>query len=506
MPRPFSTSTLPRSLAFLALLATAAGTLGWAVPARAFTLWNDLRRSALLPGDQVTIRVENPHGPGIVNTILYRDGGVQDATMEAVADGPSTLEATVPGPAGGPRGYGFRLVQGGEVDLLAVRVPDGVTPGLADLTRVGTDPTGDEVFGRDHLDLVDCRVSRDDTRLYASLTNDGGGFPVGSGLTFFSYFLGITDPAASDPDTVFALIQTVDVPGIIEPGLYQINGTGLDDLVKIGEITATELPGQDTIVLSCLLADLEASAVFQQWYDPADPRLGVAGFTQRITLLGGAQEADRTEGGVWHLREVALQPGTNTLPTLADLTVPEPGSGDPATVTYADAEAHCPVVAELEITSPGGTETVPLRPQSLAYDSPVSYASVPDLPPLVDGTWTRIVARFSDDQNQLVEEQLTAVAVSDPRPGIQLHAAPNPFAGRTEFAFAMPRAGAAELAVYDLAGRRVATLISGTLPAGSHGATWDGRDDAGRAQPSGVYVYRLRTATQVAVQRVTLLR
>ena len=96
-----------------------------------------------------------------------------------------------------------------------------------------------------NLDLTECRIGRDGTRLYAALTNAGGGFPVNSGLTFFSYLLGINNPADSDPDTVFAMIHTITAAGIIAPGLYQINGTGIDDLVRIGDITATVLPGRE---------------------------------------------------------------------------------------------------------------------------------------------------------------------------------------------------------------------------------------------------------------------
>jgi hypothetical protein len=69
-------------------------------------------------------------------------------------------------------------------------------------------------------------------------------------------------------------------------------------------------------------------------------------------------------------------------------------------------------------------------------------------------------------------------------------AAPNPFRGGTSIRFTVPRAGAVELAVYDVAGRRVRTLLRGAQPAGDGAVTWDGRDDAGREMPPGVYLYR----------------
>ncbi|MBD3220605.1 T9SS type A sorting domain-containing protein [bacterium] len=98
------------------------------------------------------------------------------------------------------------------------------------------------------------------------------------------------------------------------------------------------------------------------------------------------------------------------------------------------------------------------------------------------------------------------VGVEDARPGLQVRAAPNPFTGQTAFRFTLPTRQPVELAVFDLAGRRVATLARGTLAAGRHGVTWDGQDDGGRPQPSGVYVYRLRSPGQVVVERITLVR
>jgi hypothetical protein len=488
-----------RSLRLLLLAAILALPLQAAV---AFTFWNDVRHSARQPGDQFTVRVENPQGAGVSNELLFADDGVQAVMMSAVDDGPATLEATAPAPGSVARPYGFRLDQDGEVDLLPVRLAGGGFPAPSDLSLLAEDPVGDEIFGRINLDLTGCRIARDDSRLYAALSNAGGGFPVSSGLTFFSYLLGITDPAVADPETVFAMIQTVDVPGIVEPGLYQVNGTGLDDLVRIGDITVTEFAAQNTLVLSCELADLESNPVFQSWYDPADPRIGVAGFSQRITLTNGTEEADRTDGGVWHLRELALGPLSDDLPQLAGLTIAEPGQGGVVSVEYSDVGGHCPVVAELEIDG----EIFPLRPESLDYDGPVTYVSDAALPPVDDGTWISITARFSDNGVDLVEVQEMVVGVADARAGLQLRAAPNPSAGATEFSFTLARHQAVELAIFDLAGRRVSTLVSGSLPAGRHGRSWDGRDDRGRPQPSGVYVYSLRTAEQATVQRLALVR
>ncbi len=81
---------------------------------------------------------------------------------------------------------------------------------------------------------------------------------------------------------------------------------------------------------------------------------------------------------------------------------------------------------------------------------------------------------------------------------------PNPFNPRTEIRFRLPAASTVDLAVFDLAGRRIATLCAGDLPPGRHARVWHGRDDAGRPAASGAYVARLLTSAG-PVSRVLIL-
>jgi len=78
---------------------------------------------------------------------------------------------------------------------------------------------------------------------------------------------------------------------------------------------------------------------------------------------------------------------------------------------------------------------------------------------------------------------------------------PNPFNPRTEVVFSLPRQASASLAVFGLDGRRVATLLEGSRPAGEHRVAWDGR-----GLPSGAYVVRLVAGGQVSTQKVLLLQ
>lgn len=107
-------------------------------------------------------------------------------------------------------------------------------------------------------------------------------------------------------------------------------------------------------------------------------------------------------------------------------------------------------------------------------------------------------------------DALTAVADEPgavPRVLQLMQNAPNPFNPRTTIEFALPRdADHVLLAVYDVSGRLVRTLIDGPEPAGTRSVTWNGRDDAGRTTASGVYFYRLDTPQGRITKKMTLLK
>ena len=81
---------------------------------------------------------------------------------------------------------------------------------------------------------------------------------------------------------------------------------------------------------------------------------------------------------------------------------------------------------------------------------------------------------------------------------------PNPVRLSTSLSFRLTRAGRARLSVFDIGGRRIATLADGTYEAGVHSIAWDGRDRAGRLVPSGAFFTRLET-DGVALSRALIV-
>ncbi|MBN1826297.1 MAG: hypothetical protein JW958_08525 [Candidatus Eisenbacteria bacterium] len=83
---------------------------------------------------------------------------------------------------------------------------------------------------------------------------------------------------------------------------------------------------------------------------------------------------------------------------------------------------------------------------------------------------------------------------------------PNPFNPVTTIPFTLAGRSRVRLEVFDPRGRRVRLIADGVFPPGEHGVLWNGRDAAGRAVPSGVYLYRLVSEGRIQTRKMTLLR
>ncbi len=69
--------------------------------------------------------------------------------------------------------------------------------------------------------------------------------------------------------------------------------------------------------------------------------------------------------------------------------------------------------------------------------------------------------------------------------------APNPLTSESRVRFDMAQRGRVSLAAFDLAGRRVATLLDGAVDAGRYSVSWNGHGESGMALGSGLYFLRM---------------
>lgn len=84
---------------------------------------------------------------------------------------------------------------------------------------------------------------------------------------------------------------------------------------------------------------------------------------------------------------------------------------------------------------------------------------------------------------------------------------PNPSVRNFQLSYYTPRQVRAELQIYDVSGRHIRSLASGTAAVGAHSLSWDGRDDAGKVVGGGIYFARLNLdGVRLADRRMVLLR
>jgi len=84
---------------------------------------------------------------------------------------------------------------------------------------------------------------------------------------------------------------------------------------------------------------------------------------------------------------------------------------------------------------------------------------------------------------------------------------PNPFNPATTISFGLPVSSPVTMEIYNVLGVKVRTLLRGeTMNAGIHQMEWNGKDDAGMAVTSGVYLYRINAGTFQVSKKMLMLK
>lgn len=135
---------------------------------------------------------------------------------------------------------------------------------------------------------------------------------------------------------------------------------------------------------------------------------------------------------------------------------------------------------------------------------PLESGSWRDLAVAPGDTWRYRLAIADARGTQVLGER--EVALVGPARSRLLGNVPNPFNPTTRIRFELAQPGPVTVAVFDTRGRLVRNLTAHAAAAGEHVVVWDGRDDARRPLPSGVYLYEVRAPGWSARGRMTLAK
>lgn len=83
---------------------------------------------------------------------------------------------------------------------------------------------------------------------------------------------------------------------------------------------------------------------------------------------------------------------------------------------------------------------------------------------------------------------------------------PNPFNPSTVIKYQVPQNSYVKLAIYDISGRVIKTLVNGQQEAGYYSINWDGNTEAGSKVASGMYIYRIEAGSFTSVKKMLLMK
>jgi hypothetical protein len=185
-------------------------------------------------------------------------------------------------------------------------------------------------------------------------------------------------------------------------------------------------------------------------------------------------------------------------------------------VQLPDASWYGPVLGPYELTLSSGGVLDRDRTQSVPSGAPAgTYLYAAYLGDYPDIVWTEDQFDFeklgASDGGLAINDwtnwgegfdQIVGFGESDLPSGFALLGAyPNPFNPVTTIRFELGAISLVKLAVYDVAGRKVASLVNGWRDGGAHEVTWDASDLA-----SGVYVYRIQAGDFTATAKMVLTK
>jgi uncharacterized repeat protein (TIGR02543 family) len=164
---------------------------------------------------------------------------------------------------------------------------------------------------------------------------------------------------------------------------------------------------------------------------------------------------------------------------------------------------------EIMSGSGGGAASAAVEDQTIASASNVS----------VNGTfsdsvaWAAVAVEIQPSSSSAASKRSALAAAAIPSAFALEQNYPNPFSSKGNFGnpatminFALPLAGKVTVNIFNETGQLVRTLVEGQKAAGNYSVRWNGRNQAGNAVASGVYLYQIVVSGQNGAPAFTQTR
>ncbi len=491
------------------------------------------------PGTAIDLQLD-PRGVAVTTAALfYRPAGTADAFSAATMSvGADSLAAAIPSGSASEHGVEFYVayrIGGGTTRVYPFGGPDApafLPANLGTRTRPGTSPA-------EQYELLSIPFTAQPASLAGVLEDDLGTYDpkkwrFGRYSPAAGTYLEDASAGALAPGRGFWLIQkspsAIDATGVststvggvtipVDPGWNQIGNPYLFPIATAA-IDRTNAPDVSTRVVGRSggsYFDVTSLAPWQGYWvfnggsgtqtlvipgriaAPRMPPVPAAWDWSLAVDVRGDRSADLdNRAGVSATPSLAAEEPPGLPGTVRAYFVRE--DGGPREWTRAVSASASPAVFDLVIEAAdgparvtvGGLDTLPAGWGAVLVSDESLVAIDPARTPeftLPAGTVTRFRlvagdARSLEAARSGRDVTPTEVRLAAPRP--------NPSTSGTELAFALPAAGPVDLAVYDIAGRLVRTVLHGPAAAGVHRVAWDGRNERGMNVTAGVYFAKLR--------------
>jgi hypothetical protein len=180
-----------------------------------------------------------------------------------------------------------------------------------------------------------------------------------------------------------------------------------------------------------------------------------------------------------------------------------PELGDGQTWDFAvDCQGQTKMTITLPVEFPAGTECYLAdlsRQVSVNVKDNNTYSFTPE--PGEKVREFKIVAGLSDYAKGVLGSSFAL-----PSATLLMQNRPNPLRDNTAIGYQLSADGPVKLAVYNVAGQLVKTLVNRPQMAGRYTITWNGRDESGRQAATGVYFYRLTANGTSASRTMNLIK
>jgi hypothetical protein len=194
---------------------------------------------------------------------------------------------------------------------------------------------------------------------------------------------------------------------------------------------------------------------------------------------------------------------------IAQVDVQVVGDGDPGRLLTVEVSrsisGRAPVYAWRETTDETGHAVVRVTPDEQRRVNGMYRARVRTSDGAIVASWSSIPLmpgrRVTYEVNLNGDVRAIASLAASLGPN-----RPNPFNPATSIRYSLSEAVEVKLAIYNLLGQEIRSLVQQFQPAGSYTVVWDGRDAVGRLVSTGLYMYRLQAGADVVTRKMVLAK